>query len=219
MIDQIALPPAPDPDPYRDPVTLALIAEVFEHGTEAGIEGMLTRHGLEEATFRARYDTFQDCAVDCYERFTAAFKRRIGGAFNAGSQWRDSLRCAAYETADLLEESPELAYFGTTGVLQVNSELARVRREEVFVFCAELIDLGRTEPSGIKIDESASVFAIGSIMQLLTFRIQTGAPIEPHATVPEMMYAAVRAYKGEEVAREELELPDPRPSLGARGPG
>jgi hypothetical protein len=51
------------------------------------------------------------------------------------------------------------------------------------------------------------MFAIGSIVQLLTYRLQSGGPVEPAAIVPEMMYAVVRAYKGEEEAREELTLP------------
>jgi hypothetical protein len=66
-------------------------------------------------------------------------------------------------------------------------------------------------------DDSAAMFAIGSIIQLLTYRLQSGGPVEPHAIVPEMMYAVVRAYKGEEVAREELELvrPAPRASVAS----
>jgi hypothetical protein len=31
--------------------------------------------------------------------------------------------------------------------------------------------------------------------------------------VPEMMYSVVRAYRGDEEAREEFELPDPRRTL------
>lgn len=206
MIQQVELPPAPQPDPYRDPLSVAVVSEVFERGAEASVEGVIRRSERPSSDFYARYTTLEDCAVDSYERFIAAFKRRVGGAFNGGSTWRDSLRAAAYEVADFMEESDQLTHFGMTGVLQMNSEIARVRREEVFVFCAELIDMGRSEPSQIEVDEAAAMFAIGSIIQLLTFRLQTGGPIEPHAIVPEMMFAVVRAYKGEAEAREELEM-------------
>jgi len=201
----VELPPAPIPDPYRDPISLAVVEEVFERGARSNVAGVIARADVTASEFYDRYATLEDCALDAYERFIACFKRRVGGAFNAHSSWRDSLRAAAYETADWMEANPALVGFGMTGVLQMKSELCRVRREEVFVFCGGLIDLGRTEPSEIEVDEAAAMLAIGSIIQLLTFRLQTGGPIEPHAIVPEMMYAVVRTYKGERAAREELE--------------
>ncbi len=211
----VELPPVPDPDPYRDALSLAVVQEVFERGEQASAAGVIARAGVPARDFHDRYVTLEDCALDSYERLIAAFKRRVGGAFNSRSSWRDSLRASAYETADFMEESWALINFGITGVLQMHSELCRVRREEVFVFCGGLIDLGRTEPSEIEPDESAAMFAIGSIIQLLTYRLQSSGPVEPHAIVPEMMYAVVRAYKGEEVAREELELTRSTPCASA----
>ena len=207
MIDLIELPPAPDPDPFRDPLSLAVVQEVFERGEQASMTGVIARAGTPASDSYERFTTLEDCALNSYERYIADFERRIGQAFNAHSDWRDSLRAAAYETADWMEENPKLVSFGMTGVLQMTSELCRVRREEVFLFCADLIDRGRAGPSNIEADESTAMFAIGSIIQLLTFRLQTDGPVEPHAIVPEMMYAVVRAYKGDEVAREELSLP------------
>jgi hypothetical protein len=98
----------------------------------------------------------------------------------------------------------------------MKSEIARISREEVFFFCGALIDLGRTEPGAdVPDDMSAAMFAIGAIVQLLTRRLQGDSPIEPHATVPEMLYTVVRTYLGEEAAREEL-TPPARP-LSAGG--
>jgi AcrR family transcriptional regulator len=207
VIVPVELPPAPDPDPYRDPLSLAVVQEISERGGSATSAGVIARSGLPAADFYDRYTGLEDCALEVYERFIASFKRRIGGAFNNGSDWRDSLRAAAYEIADWIEEDLEVVSVGLTGVLQIKSELCRVRREETFIFCAGLIDLARTEPSQAEISDSAAMFAIGSITQLLTFRLQTGGPIEAHAMAPEMMYAVVRAYRGEQVAQEELSLP------------
>jgi hypothetical protein len=204
----IELPPAPDPDPYRDPLSLALIAEVCERGEDASALGVIRRAGIPDADFRARFATLEDCALETFERVIDDYKRRIGGAFNSRSTWRDSLRVAAYETADFMDAFPETLTFGMTGVLQLKSELCRVRREELFIFCGSLIDRGREEPGcQLSEDEPAAMFAIGSIMQLLTYRMQSGEPLETRATVPEMMFAVVRSYLGEEIAREELEIP------------
>jgi hypothetical protein len=57
------------------------------------------------------------------------------------------------------------------------------------------------------------MIAVGSIVQLLTRRVQQGVTIEPHGMVPEIMYGIVRAYLGEEAAAEELVLPRP-PAAG-----
>lgn len=201
----------PDPDPREDPIARAVIAAVAERGAEASVEEVLARSGVSGDEFSQRYASLEDCALDAYERQIAIFKRRIGTAFNAQPDWRSSLRAAAYETADWMEEDMQLISFGMTGVLGMNSELARVRREEIFAFCAQLVDRGRTEP-GSKVgddDGAAAMFAIGSIIQLLTHRLQEGGPVDPRGIVPEMMYTVVRAYLGEEVAREELSLPRP----------
>lgn len=208
----IELPPPPDPDPFRDPLALAVVSEVCERGEAASEAGVIARAAVPMSTFSERYDTIEDCAADAYERFIADYERRIGTAFNAHPDWRTSLRASAYESADFISGNPQLADFGMTGVLQMKNERARLLREGVFVFCAALIDLGRTESdSQATVDGSAATFAIGSIMQLLTHRLQAGEDFDPHKIVPEMMYSIVRVYLGDEAADEELVPPQPTP--------
>jgi hypothetical protein len=95
-------------------------------------------------------------------------------------------------------------------ILAAKSEMMRVRREEAFQFCAELIEAGRAAaPDPDSVSQAASMVAIGSIMNLVALRLQRGEELRVHESVPEMMYAAVRPYLGEEAAREELSLPRP----------
>jgi hypothetical protein len=118
--------------------------------------------------------------------------------------------------ADLLAEHPALARFGMTEVLRMRNELARVRREEVFVYFAQMIDQGRdAAPDPDALPAGASIVAIGSIIQLLTHRLQEGAEIDFHAEVPEAMANVVRVYLGEDAAREELSLPRSAPARPA----
>jgi hypothetical protein len=208
---QISMPPAPDPDPYRDPVALAVAAEVVECGELASVSGVMSREGVSPEDFDRRFMTLENCALDAFERFIAAFERRIAAAFNGQPDWRSSLRAAAYEAADFVEEDRVLAEFGVTGVLRIKSEMARVRREEILIFGADLIDLGRNEPGAdVGDDKAAATFAVGAIVQLLIDRMKGGGPIEPHAMVPEIMHRVVKAYLGDEAADEELVLPPPR---------
>jgi hypothetical protein len=214
MKQAIAMPPPPDPDPYLDPLALAVVAEIVERRDLATVSGVLSRGGVWAEEFVDRFRTLEDCALDAFERFIASFERRVVAAFNAQSDWRSSLRAAAYEVADFVETDPVLTQFALIGVLGMNSEMARVRREEVLIFGADLIDLGRNEPGAdVGDDEVAATFAIGTIVQVLTHRIRECEPLEPHAIVPEIMYRVVRPYLGEEAAREELELLPTRRSL------
>lgn len=201
----IELPPAPEPDPNVDPIATAVAAELVERGYEgATVAGVVRRAGVPAAEFERRFDGLEACVLDAYERFIADFQRRVGGAFNRQLNWPSALRSAAYETADWMEENPHLVAFGTAEVLKMPGEMFRVRREEVFDFCAELIDRGREasrDPEAIP--EVAPTFAIGAILQLLTVRLQEGAPIDPRRVIPEMMNRIVGIYLGAEAADAE----------------
>lgn len=211
MREPVEIPPVPEPDPHRDPIALALVAELGAHDrTSASVEGIVRRAGITRSEFDRRYSGLDDCLVDAYERFIDDFERKVGQAFNAHEDWRASLRAAAYATADWMEASPDLVDFGTVGVLVAGGETARIRREELAAFCAALIERGRrAAPDPDQVPESAPLMAIGAIFNLLTQRVQEGEVVDPAGMVPEMMYVTVRIYLGEEAAREELSLPRP----------
>jgi AcrR family transcriptional regulator len=215
-IDPVELPPPPEPDPYGDPLSVAVVEEFYERGYEnVTVEDVVRRAGITRVQFDHCFADLDACALDVYERFIAAFERHVGSAFNRHCEWRPALRSAAYATADWMVENRALVGFGMLEVLKMKSEMPRVRREEVFGFCAQMIDRGRDERSAQgEILDSASTVAIGSIMQLLTHRLQDGAEIDPHAITPAMMYGVVRSYLGEEAAQEELTLPRPQPAAG-----
>jgi AcrR family transcriptional regulator len=207
----IALPPPLTRDPFADPLALAIIDEVAERGYAATtVSGVVARAGVGREEFDRRFTGLEDAALRTFEAFIVDFERRVGLAFNAEADWRTGLRASAYETADWMAANPNLVRFGTVEVLEMRSEMARVRREEVFIFCARLIDEGRSEvPDPAAIPDSAALVAIGSTVQMLAHRVQKGVEIDAHAMVPETMYAAVRPYLGEKLAREELVLPRP----------
>lgn len=212
----IELPPEPQPDPLSDPLSLAIVSEAVERGYPAvTVDGVAARAGVEVEEFHRRFRDLDDCAIDTYERLIAAWVRRVVGAFNSRRDWRTALRAAAYETADFFEENPNLPQFGMTEVLRIPSELARVRREEVFAYSLRMIEQGRdAAPDPGSVPEGASMVAVGSILQLLTHRLQQGAEIRFHEQVPESVSMVVDTYLGEEAAREELVLRRP-PPVGA----
>lgn len=204
MKDPLVLPAEPDPDPHRDPLAAAVVAETCERGYEnATEEGLIDRAGVSEQEFRARFESLDECALDSYERFIADFERHTGSAFNRQDEWPASLRAAAYAAVDWMLQNPALAQFGGAEVLKIPSGLGQVRHEEVLEFCASMIDRGR-EAATEEVPESASMVAVGSVGQLLTQRLQEGAELNFYDVIPELMYRIVSVYLGEEAARSEL---------------
>jgi AcrR family transcriptional regulator len=206
LIERTEIPPRPTWNPFHDPVALALVDEVAERGYEqVEVEDVIGRAGVGESEFRARFADKEDCALRCFEAFVADYIWRIETAYRSEPDWRSGLRAAAYEVAHWMTDHPNLVRFGTVEVLSAKSEMIRVRREESLVYGAKLIDRGREEADDPdSIPEGAALIAVGSIVQLLTHRLQSGKDLETFVMVPQMMYVALRPYVGEELARAEL---------------
>jgi AcrR family transcriptional regulator len=201
------------PDPFADPIAVALVEVIAARGYEAAdVDSVTRRAGVDAAEFYSRFADKEDCVQRTYEAFIEDFLWHVQGAYDAGLDWRSALRGAAYAAADWMNEHPRAARFGGVDVLYARSEMVRVRREEVFRYCAGLIDEGRAEaadPSAVP--EAAPIMAIGAIAQTLTGRMQKGEDLETERMVPVMMYQAVKPYLGEEAAREELRMARPAP--------
>jgi AcrR family transcriptional regulator len=202
---------APLPDPFSDPVATALVELIAERGYAAtDVEAVIGRAGVERAEFERRFADKEDCVLKVYEALIANFEAEVRAAYDAFPEWPTSLRAAAYAAADWMETRPQTARFGGVDVLYARNEMVRVRREQVFQYCAGLIDAGRAvaaDPAAVP--EAAAIMAIGAVAQMLTQRMQRGEDLESWRMVPELMYAAVRPYLGEEVARAELTAPRP----------
>jgi AcrR family transcriptional regulator len=192
---------------------LATVDVIVERGYEAAtVEQVAERAGISVAEFHRRFTGKEDCTRRSFEAFADDWVLRVERAYSAYPDWRTGLRAAAYEVADWMNENPKLIRFGVMEILKAESEMIRVRREVAFVYGAELIDRGRAEAADPDVvSEGAAGMAIGSIVNLLTHRLQTGTPISPTEMVPPMMYMATRPYLGEDEARRELTMPRPEP--------
>jgi AcrR family transcriptional regulator len=201
----------PRSDPFTDPIATALVEIVTVRGYEATDVASVTRRaGVTMAEFHRRFVDKEDCVQQVFEAFIDDFLRKIRSAFEAEPQWPTSLRAAAYSTMDWMDEHPDTARFGMVDVLAARNEMIRVRREEIFVYCAGLIDAGReVAPDPAAVPEAAAAMAVGAVVQIVTRRMQSGVDLEFGRLVPELMYAAVLPYLGEEAARAELGAPRP----------
>jgi AcrR family transcriptional regulator len=203
--------PVPIYDREVDPILAALVDLAAEKGLDRVTEAEVCRRaGVDRAYFRRRYLDLEGCALAAFEELERSFWSHVHQAFESREEWTTSLRAAAYATADWLAVNPNAAAFGAMEVLKMRSELVRVRREGGFISCAGLIDQGRLEAEDPdEIPDSAALFAIGSIVQSITLKLQRGEALEPHSEVPRLMFAAVLPFRGEAAASRELTMPRP----------
>jgi AcrR family transcriptional regulator len=213
MSPAIKVPPRPSPDPYSDPVVIAMADVAVERGyREATVAEVAERAGLSVAEFHQRFTDKENCAQRAWEGFASDFEWRAGTAYSLHAEWRPGLRAAAYTAADWMEAWPTVLRFGSVEVLKMESEMVRVRREAVFVFCARLIEGGRAAAERPEtIPAIAPMVAIGSILHQLTHRLQKGEDFDSHEMAREMLYTVIRLFLGDELAREELSVPRPAP--------
>jgi AcrR family transcriptional regulator len=189
------------------PIAAAVIAVVRERGYEfATAAEFQTRAGMSEGEFGRQFESKADATLRVLEACIADFKARVGDAYRAAGPWPESLRAAAYEVARWMRDHPDATWFGLIAMLD-GGEMARVRREQTFLWAAQLIDAGReVAPDPAAVPASASLLAVGAVVE--NARRQEEGSIGG-VTVRGLMYGAVRPYLGEDAARAELEIPLP----------
>jgi AcrR family transcriptional regulator len=195
---------------YEHPISASLMAAIHRHGyREVDITEVAAEAGMSRPEFDLQFRGKDDLTLRVFEAFIDDFEDRIRTAYDSLPSWPDNLRAAAYETVRWITEYPEGTWFGMVGVLEAG-DMALVRREGVFKWCASLIDAGRSvvaDPDAVP--RSAPLMAIGAIVEMLRRQQQGALFADPVATVPRLMYSAVRPYLGDEAARRELEIPPP----------
>jgi AcrR family transcriptional regulator len=195
---------------FDHPLSAAVIEVVAERGyQEASIEEIVARADVAPEEFDRLFAGKADAVLQVFEAYIDNFKRRAGGAYDSAGRWPDSLRAAAHELLAWIEDHPHAYRFGMVEVLSAG-EMARVRREELFTWCAGLIDAGReVAPDPDAVPEAAALAAIGAVVETLTFHAAGRVDASLTELGPELMYWAVRPYLGDEVARAELTRPPP----------
>ncbi len=210
MSDQPAAPGSPWRPASRERILDALLDLSASGGYETvTVDALLESAAASEAEFDANFADLEDCAMQLLDRFLPAIQAKIESAYQAEDYWPDALRAASYVVADWIVSHPREVRFGAVELLKVG-ELARVRREAVFMSFAYMINAGREcceDPAAAP--ELVGERAIGSLAEILTAQLRQGMP-DAHSFVPQLMYLAVLPYLGEEIAARELTIPPPR---------
>jgi len=199
-------PLAPDrPALLLHPLCAAVVGVVAERGyAEARVEEMLDRARVGREEWDRLFTDKADAVLRVFEGYAEEFKRQVWQAFLAAPRWPDNLRAAAWQMVTLIEAYPEAYRFAVWRILEAG-EMARLRRDELFAWCASLVDAGRAVcPDPAAVPGAAPMIATGAAVEALTRHAAGEIDRCPAEMLPALMYGAVRPYLGEEAARAEL---------------
>ncbi len=194
----------------REPIMEAMLDLSFAQGyTTVTIAQICERAGVRREDFDACFASMEACALALLEELAEDNLRAVQTAYDGEMSWPDSLRAGAYAEANWINANPKQTRFGMIEMLSAG-ELTRAFRDSFFERYMTMIDAGREvakDPEAIPASTAEAV--IGSIIEMLTKRLQRGEVDAPQEYIPELMYLAVRPYLGEAAARRELSIPPP----------
>lgn len=192
------------------PLGRAVVEVTNERGYELTDAATLAhRAGLTETQFRRYFPGKPEAVLAVIEATIADFRARVGAAHEGGGRWPASLRAAGYETARWLLEHPAQTRFVVVSSAAAG-DMARARREELYLWGAALIDEGRAfAPDPAAVPSRAGIVAIGAVVEELRRQQEGSLGGGIVDAVPRLLYAAVRPYLGEAAARSELAHPLP----------
>ena len=198
------------PELFRHPLAVSVVEVLAKHGYKrAQVADMVSRAGSSSEEFARLFASKEDAMLRVFAASIEDFKAAVGRAFASRPEWPDNLRLAAYEAARWMRSHQAAARFMLVGAFEAG-ERAMMMREELAVWGARLIDVGRgVAPDPEAIPAGAPLIAIGATAEILGRQVATDREIRPSEILPQLMYAAVRPYLGAEAARRELDTPVP----------
>jgi AcrR family transcriptional regulator len=201
----------------RARIRQALIDLCWERGfASLTLDDLLARAEVDEPTFHRYFADPEDCFFQVYSGELERFRRERLAAAAGFVTWRDRLRATAYALYRFLAADERIRHLVAAEV-RAASERSQVLIGQEVEALFDLIDEGRGErPEGAQLTRATAETMGGGIFnQIYAAASQKGRMPREAEIVPELMFATVLPYVGEEAAREELSAP---PSDHRRSP-
>jgi AcrR family transcriptional regulator len=195
----------------------ALLELSAERGYAALSPGEVSeRAGIDGREWRRLYADLEDCACEVLLVLRDEFVREVTASSLDKESWRDLIRAAAYSILDYFLADDARARFMLLESAGIG-ERAILIRDQGMDAMISLIDLGRGEldDPGTLGRSTAEGIAGAVFNRMRQIVVEGSDPVEARRMVPEMMFAVVLPYLGEDAAMEELRIPAPAagPSL------
>lgn len=187
----------------------AMRAAVAEHGyQDASVADVIKRAGVSRKTFYAQFEDKEACFVVAYDEHVRRLQAIVLDAFDAQDDWVPALRAGLTALLNALAYDPALARFCFVDVLAAGPKAAQ-RRNEAMRALEEILELGAREQDGGDGDAAVLPRALGMSMvgglgEVLYQEIVAGRAERLPEQVPDLMYALVLPFEGQEAAEREL---------------
>ncbi|HEY7257334.1 MAG TPA: hypothetical protein VH476_11710 [Solirubrobacterales bacterium] len=174
-------------------------------------EALIERAGVNMREWRGLYRGLEDCACELLVALRDDFVREVTAAALPQQSWRDLIRAAAYSILDYFLADDARARFMLLESAAIGDRAILIRDQGMDAMIS-LIDLGRGELDDPgTLGRSTAGATAGAVFDRMRQIVASGSdPDEARRMVPEMLYAVVLPYLGEEAALEELQIPAPR---------
>jgi AcrR family transcriptional regulator len=190
----------------RERLLAAMIDAIVDIGYNAlTVQDVLTRAGISRPTFYEQFGDKEDCFLAALDAVAARMQRRVeAGAADAGPTWRDRLRGGLVGLLGFIADEPKEAR-AVIVEARASTPAGLRRRDELLDRYATCIDALVREDLEEPPSAIAAAGVVGGIESVLYARLQKGETQELHELLPSLMYFAVLAYAGREVAGDELD--------------
>lgn len=184
----------------RQAILEAMVQVVGSKGYVAtSVADVLERAGASRTTFYKNFADKQACFLIAYEAAAERVFGEVSGACDLDSPWSDRVRGALSALTELFAGEPELARAAVVEIAATGAAGRRLHGETLARF-ARLLD-DRSE-AALPLD--AGLMGVSAVSGLIFDALQRGAPLDPDALLPELVFAALVPYLGPRVAAAEM---------------
>jgi len=186
----------------------AMRAAICEHGyADASVAEVIKRAGVSRKTFYAQFADKEACFLEVYEEHMGRLQALILDAFDAQDEWVASLRAGLTALLNALAYDPAMARCCFVDVLAAGPKAA-ARRNEAMRELERILELGgparEASADGTALPRALGMSMVGGLGEVLYQEIVADRTAQLPRLLPDLMYALVLPFQGQEVAKREL---------------
>jgi len=172
------------------------------------VADVIKRAGVSRKTFYAQFEDKEACFVVAYDEHVQRLQAVVLDAFDAQDEWVPALRAGVTALLNALAYDPAIARFCFVDVLAAGPRAAQ-RRNETMRALEQILELGAREhgPGGegaAALPPALGRSMVGGLGEVLYQEIVAGRAERLPEQVPDLMYALVLPFEGQEAAEREL---------------
>lgn len=170
---------------------------------------IVERSGVSRRTFYENFTDREDRLLAAFERALTLASDRVAPAYEAGKDWRESVRAGLVEFLAFCDEQPSVARLLVFESQASGGKIAQ-RRTEVLAALTRIVHEGRKESKATNISTLTAEGTVGGVLAVIQGRLLEAKRKPLLALTNELMSMIVLPYLGAPAARRELDRPLPK---------